>query len=94
MFMFETGVLSEEFPQTRERGTRMPLIQDAQKQEAAPAADVAAEAEPLRESLTQDEQAAEALLASAAFAQVLEKATGRPVGDIAAALANGEAVKA
>ena len=92
--MFEPGVLPEEFPQTRERRTRKPLAQEAQPQEAAPATDVAAEAEPQ----PQDEQATEALPISAveAFAQALEgaQAAGEPVADIAAAMADGEAIKA
>ena len=92
--MFEPGVLPEEFPQTRERRTRKPLAQEAQPQEAAPAADIAAEAE----SQPQDEQATEALPTSVAeaFAQALEdaQAAGEPVADIAAAMADDEAIKA
>ena len=96
--MFEPGVLPEEFPQTRERKTRKPLAQEAQPQAAAPAADVAAEAELQQEPQPQDEQAAEALPASVAeaFAQALEdaQAAGEPVADIAAAMADGETIKA
>ena len=92
--MFEPGVLPEEFPQSRERRTRKPLAQEAQPQEAAPAADIAAEAE----SQPQDEQATEALPTSVAeaFAQALEdaQAAGEPVADIAAAMADDEAIKA
>lgn len=92
--MFEPGVLPEEFPHTRERKTRKPLAQEAQTQEAAPTA----EAEPQQEPQPQDEQAAEALPKSAAeaFAQVLEgaQAAGEPVADIAAAMVDGEAIKA
>jgi hypothetical protein len=92
--MFEPGVLPEEFPQTRERKTRKPLAQEAQPQEAA----VAAEAELQQEPQPQDEQATEALPTSAAeaFAQALEDAqtAGEPVADIAAAMVDGEAIKA
>ena len=88
--VFEPGVLPEEFPQARERKTRMPMTQDAQPQEAAPAEDVAAEVE----SQPQDEQANEALPASVveAFAQALEDA--QATGDIAAAMADGATIKA
>lgn len=90
--MFEPGVLPKEFPRERERKTRKPLAQEAQPQEATP--DVAAEAEPQ----PQDEQVAEALPVSVteAFAQALEdaQAAGEPVADIAAAMADGEAIKA
>ncbi len=96
--MFEPGVLPEEFPQTRERRMRRPLAQEAQPQEAAPATDTAAEAEPQQEAQPQDEQAAEAIPASVAeaFAQALEdaQAAGEPVTDIAAAMVDGEAIKA
>ena len=92
--MFEPGVLPEKFPQTRERRTRKPSAQEAQPQEVAPAADMPAEAE----SQPQDEQATEALPKSVAeaFAQALEdaQAAGEPVADIAAAMADGEAIKA
>ncbi len=37
--LFEPGVLPEEFPHARERRTRKPLAQEAQSQEAAPAAE-------------------------------------------------------
>ena len=92
--MFEPGVLPEEFPQTRERRTRKPLAQDAQPQEAAPAVDIAAEAE----SQPHDEQPSESLPAPVveAFAQALEdaQAAGEPIADIAAAMTDGEAIKA
>jgi len=97
--MFEPGVLPEEFPQTRERRTRKPLAQEAQPQEAAPEADVAAEVEPQpEEAQPQAEQPTEALPTSVAeaFAQALEdaQAAGEPVTDIVAAMADGEAIKA
>ncbi len=95
--MFAPGILPEEWPQTRERRTRKPLAQEAQPQEAEPATDVEA-AEPLQESRPQGEQPTEGLPASAveAFAQALEDAqpAGEPVADIAAAMADGEAIKA
>ncbi len=91
--MFEPGVLPEVFPEMRERRTRKTLAQEAQAQEKAPVVDKVAGAV----SQMQDEQAAEALPASAveAFAQALEdaQATGEPMTDIAAAMADGEAIK-
>ena len=93
--MFEPGVLPEEFPQTRERKTRKPLTQEAQPQEAAPATVVEGEMETGPQPL--DELATEALPTSVAeaFAQALEdtQAAGEPVADIAAAMADGEAIK-
>lgn len=57
-----------------------------------------AETEPQQEPQPQDEQATKALPASVAeaFAQALEdaQAAGEPVADIAAAMADGEAIKA
>ena len=95
--MFKPGILPEEWPQARERRTRKPLAQEAQPQEAAPTESMAAEAEPQQEPATQDEQP-EGLPTSVAeaFAQALEdaQAAGEPVADIAAAMADGEAIKA
>ncbi len=94
--MFEPGVLPEEFPQTRERKTRKPLTQEAQPQEAAPATVVEGEMEtepqPLDELATEEHPTSVA----EAFAQALEdaQAAGEPVADIAAAMANGEIIKA
>ena len=94
--MFEPGVLPEEFPQARERKTRKPLAQGTQPQEAAPAEDMAAEAEPQQESMTQGEPP-EGLPTSIAeaFAQALEEAqaAGEPVAEIAAAMADGRIIK-
>jgi len=88
--MFEPGILPEEFPQARERKTRQPMPQGKEPQAMA----AAAEAE---EAAPQDEQAAEALPAETmeALAQALEDAqtAGEPVADIAAAMADGEAIK-
>ena len=96
--MFKPGVLPEEFPQTRERKTRKPLAQEEQPREAALAADMAAEVESNQEPQTQYEQAAEARPTSVveAFIQGLEntQATGELVADIAAVMADGEAIKA
>lgn len=94
--MFEPGVLPEEFPQTRERKTRKPLTQEAQPQEAVPATVVEGEMETEPQPL--DQLATEALPVSVAeaFAQALKDAqvTGEPVAGIAAAIADGEAIKA
>ena len=97
--MFEPGLLPEVFPQAKERKTRRPLAQKPQPQEAAPATDVATEVEPQQEETQpQTEQAAEALPTSVmeAFALTLEdaQAAGEPVADIAAAMVDGEAIKA
>ena len=97
--MFAPGILPEEWPQTRERKTRKPLTQEAQPQEEAePAADVAAKVEPLQESQPQGEQPPEGLPVSVieVFAQALEdaQAAGEPVTDMAAAMVDGEAIKA
>ena len=94
--MFNPGVLPEEFPTERERRTRKSIAQEAQPQEAAPATAVTAEAE--TELHPQDEQATKALPEAMveAFAHMLEnaQATGKPVADIAAAMVDGEAIKA
>ncbi len=94
--MFEPGVLPEEFPKERERRTRKSLAQEAQPQEVAPAEGMA-EVEPRQEPEMQDELP-EGLPTSVAeaFAQALEgaQAAGEPVADIAAAMADGEAIKA
>jgi len=88
--MFEPGVLPEEFPQARERRTRKSLAQEAQPQETEPAEGV--------ELQQLGEQPNEALPASVAeeLTQALEdaQAAGEPVADIAAAMADGEAIKA
>lgn len=96
--IFEPGVLPEVFPQIRGRRTRKPLAQETQPQEAAPEADVAAAEEPQQEAQPQDELATEALPTSVAeaFAQALEdaQASGEPVAEITAAMADGEAIRA
>ena len=96
--MFEPGVLPEVFPQARERTTRNLLPQEAQPQEAAPAEDMAVWTKPQQKPVTQDELPPEIVPASVAeaFAQALEdaQAAGEPVAAIAAAKADGEAIKA
>ena len=90
-FMFEPGVLSDVFPQTRERRTRKTKAQEAQQQEAA-----AAEteyAEPQQEAQYADSLPDESV---EALAQALEdaQAADEPVGDLANTVANDEAIKA
>ena len=88
--MFEPGILPEQFPQARERKTRQPMPQGTEPQ--AMAADAEAE-----ETAPQDGQPAEALPAETiqTLAHALEDAqtAGEPVADIAAAMADGEAIR-
>jgi hypothetical protein len=87
--IFEPGVLPEEFPQTRERRTRMPMPQGTERPAAADA---------VEEAAAQETQPAETLNGDTmgALAQALDEAqaAGDPVDALVEAVGNGEAITA
>jgi hypothetical protein len=89
--MFESGILPEEFPQVRERRTRIPMEHRMEPQESAPVAEVDKALQP------QDEQVPETLpvLVAEAFAQALEdeQTAGKTMAEIVEAMSDDMIIK-